>query len=107
VVLIAGGKNKGFDFAPVAGLVKERARDAVLIGELRESIARDWAGAVPCHPADSLSAAVDQARALARPGDTVLFSPGTSSFDMFSSYEERGDAFKQLIHHIQPTKNKS
>ncbi len=107
VVLIAGGKNKGFDFAPVVGLVKERARDAVLIGELRESIARDWAGAVPCHPADSLSAAVDQARALARPGDTVLFSPGTSSFDMFSSYEERGDAFKQLIHHIQPTKNKS
>ncbi|MGA0848870.1 MAG: UDP-N-acetylmuramoyl-L-alanine--D-glutamate ligase, partial [Chthoniobacterales bacterium] len=104
VVLIAGGKNKGFDFAPVADLVKERVHDAVLIGEMRESIARDWAQAVPCHPVDSLEAAVSKARVLAEPGDTVLFSPGTSSFDMFRSYEERGDAFKNLIHHIQPTK---
>jgi UDP-N-acetylmuramoylalanine--D-glutamate ligase len=103
VVLIAGGKNKGFDFAPVAELVKERAHDAVLIGELRELIAHDWVGAVPCHPVGSLEAAVEQARALARRGDTVLFSPGTSSFDMFGSYEERGDAFKQLTHQIQPT----
>ena len=107
VVLIAGGKNKGFDFAPVAGLVRERVHDAVLIGELRESIARDWSGAVSCHPVDSLAAAVDRARALARRGDTVLFSPGTSSFDMFRSYEERGDAFKQLTHHIQPTNHTS
>ena len=104
VVLIAGGKNKGFDFATVAGLVGERVHDAVLIGEMRGSIARDWGRAVPCHPLDSLEAAVDKARALARPGDTVLFSPGTSSFDMFRSYEERGDAFKNLIQHIQPTK---
>ena len=107
VVLIAGGKNKGFDFAPVAWLVQERVHDAVLIGELRESIARDWSGAVPCHAADSLEAAVDQARALARRGDTVLFSPGTSSFDMFRSYEERGDSFKQLTHQIQPTNHTS
>jgi UDP-N-acetylmuramoylalanine--D-glutamate ligase len=107
VVLIAGGKNKGFDFTPVAGLVGERAHDAVLIGELRESIARDWEGSVACHPVDSLEAAVEQARALARPGDTVLFSPGTSSFDMFRSYEERGDAFKNLSHQLQPTKHTS
>jgi UDP-N-acetylmuramoylalanine--D-glutamate ligase len=103
VVLIAGGKNKGFGFAPVAGLVKERVRDAVLIGEMRESMARDWAQATSCHPADSLDEAVAQARALARPGDTVLFSPGTSSFDMFRSYEERGNIFKQLTLKIQPT----
>lgn len=107
IVLIAGGKNKGFDFAPVAGLVRERVRDAVLIGEMRESIARDWAGATACHPVDSLEAAVEKARALARPGDTVLFSPGTSSFDMFRSYEERGEAFKKITNHIQPTKQTS
>ncbi|MEX1009941.1 MAG: UDP-N-acetylmuramoyl-L-alanine--D-glutamate ligase [Chthoniobacterales bacterium] len=104
VVLIAGGKNKGFDFAPLKDLVQARVHDAVLMGELREAIARDWAGAVPCHPVDSLVAAVGQARVLAQPGDTVLFSPGTSSFDMFGSYEERGDAFKELSHHIQTTK---
>ena len=105
VVLIAGGKNKGFDFAPVAGLVKGRVHDAVLIGEMRDSIARDWAAATACHVADSLAAAVAKAHTLARPGDTVLFSPGTSSFDMFLSYEERGDLFKQLTHQIQHTKN--
>jgi UDP-N-acetylmuramoylalanine--D-glutamate ligase len=102
VVLIAGGKNKGFDFAPVAGLVATHVREAVLIGEMRGSIARDWT--VPCHPVDSLEAAVDLASEISRPGDTVLFSPGTSSFDMFRSYEERGDLFKNLIHHIKPKK---
>ena len=100
VILIAGGKNKGFDFAPVAPLVGERVRAAVLIGEMRQSIARDWS--VPCHPVDSLEAAIAMARSLARAGDTVLFSPGTSSFDMFRSYEERGDLFRHLIHQIQP-----
>ena len=100
VILIAGGKNKGFDFAPVAALVGERVREAVLIGEMRQSIARDWS--VPCHPVDSLESAVAMARNLACAGDTVLFSPGTSSFDMFRSYEERGDLFRHLTHQIQP-----
>ena len=102
IVLVAGGKNKGFDFAPVADLVRERVHDAVLLGEMRASIARDWADAAACHPVDSLEAAVARARELARPGDTVLFSPGTSSFDMFRSYEERGDLFKQLTTQLQP-----
>ncbi len=100
VILIAGGKNKGFDFAPVASLVGARARAAVLIGEMRETIAAQWP--VPCHPVDSLAAAVETARGLARRGDTVLFSPGTSSLDMFRSYEERGDLFKNLTHQLKP-----
>ncbi len=102
IVLVAGGKNKGFDFAPLADLVRERAHDAVLIGEMRASIARDWADATACHAVDSLEAAVARARELARPGDTVLFSPGTSSFDMFASYEERGNLFKHLTTQLQP-----
>jgi UDP-N-acetylmuramoylalanine-D-glutamate ligase len=100
VVLIAGGKNKGFDFAPVAGLVAERVREAVLIGEMREAIAADWS--VPSHPVASLEEAVSLAHRLSRWGDTVLFSPGTSSFDMFRSYEERGDLFKNLTHQLKP-----
>lgn len=106
LILIAGGKNKGFDFAPLAPLVKERVREAVLIGEMRASIAKDWADAVPCRMADGLEQAVNEARAAARPGDAVLFSPGTSSFDMFRSYEERGDFFKQLTHHIKSNNHK-
>jgi UDP-N-acetylmuramoylalanine--D-glutamate ligase len=107
VVLIAGGKDKGFDFAPVADLVGERVHDAVLIGEMRDSISRDWAAATACHPVDSLEEAVGKARELARPGDTVLFSPGTSSFDMFRDYEERGEFFKQLTNHSKTTTHTS
>jgi len=104
LVLIAGGKNKGFDFAPVAELVAGHVREAVLIGEMRESIARDWT--VPCHPVAALGEAVALAHGLSRAGDTVLFSPGTSSFDMFRSYEERGDLFKTLTHQLK-TKEKN
>ena len=107
VVLIAGGKDKGFDFAPVADLVGERVHDAVLIGEMRDSISRDWAAATACHPVDSLEEAVGKARELAQPGDTVLFSPGTSSFDMFRDYEERGEFFKQLTNHSKTTTHTS
>jgi UDP-N-acetylmuramoylalanine--D-glutamate ligase len=96
LILIAGGKDKGFSFAPLADFVPRHARHAVLIGQLRESIAHDWSG-LPCHPVDSLAAAVHLARELAQPGDAVLFSPGTSSFDMFRDYEDRGDQFRQLV----------
>jgi len=108
VILIAGGKNKGFDFAPLTALVKERVQEAVLMGEMRDVIAHDWERVIPCYSVSSLEQAVHKARALARPGDTVLFSPGTSSFDMFKSYEERGELFKQFTHQIttiKPTTN--
>ena len=104
VILIAGGKNKGFDFKPLASLVKDRVTQAILIGEMRHAIAADWAGSVPCHPVDSLEEAVAKAALLAKSGDTVLFSPGTSSFDMFRSYEERGEHFKLLTRQFQITK---
>lgn len=96
VVLIAGGKDKGFDFDALLPLVKGRVRLAVLIGEMRERIARSWPG-VPCRLADSLEEAVAAAREAAQPGDTVLFSPGTSSFDMFRDYAERGLRFREAV----------
>jgi UDP-N-acetylmuramoylalanine--D-glutamate ligase len=96
LVLIAGGKDKGFEFDPIAPLVRERVRQAVLIGEMKERIARSWEG-VPCRLAATLEEAVGLARDLARPGDTVLFSPGTSSFDMFRNYGERGNRFKDAV----------
>jgi UDP-N-acetylmuramoylalanine--D-glutamate ligase len=98
VVLIAGGKDKGFNFEPLRSLVKEKVKSVVLIGEMAQRIARDWEGAVPCEMAGSLADAVERAHAAARPGDVVLFSPGTSSFDMFKSYADRGDQFRTLVH---------
>jgi UDP-N-acetylmuramoylalanine--D-glutamate ligase len=97
VILIAGGKDKGFTFEPLRPLVKEKVRSTILIGEMAKRIARDWGGAVQCDLAASLADAVERARATAKSGEVVLFSPGTSSFDMFKSYADRGDQFRALV----------
>ena len=97
VVLIAGGKDKGFDFRPLQSRVKEKARAAILIGEMAERIRQDWREATRCELAGSLPDAVERAHAIAQPGEVVLFSPGTSSFDMFKSYADRGDQFRSLV----------
>ena len=101
VVLIAGGKDKGFEFDAIAPLVHERVRSAVLIGEMKDRIANSWKS-VDCHKASSLEEAVALAAKLAGAGDVVLFSPGTSSFDMFRNYGERGERFKTLTNQLQP-----
>jgi UDP-N-acetylmuramoylalanine--D-glutamate ligase len=97
IVLIAGGKDKGFNFEPLRDLVAQKARSVVLIGEMAERICTDWSGAVPCQIAESLAQAIDRSREIAQSGDVVLFSPGTSSFDMFKSYVDRGDQFRSLV----------
>jgi len=97
VVLIAGGKDKGFTFDPLRSLVKDKVTSAVLIGEMARSIKSSWDGAVKCEIATSLANAVERAHAVAKHGDVVLFSPGTSSFDMFKSYVDRGDQFRALV----------
>jgi UDP-N-acetylmuramoylalanine--D-glutamate ligase len=97
VVLIAGGKDKGFDFQPLRPLVQEKVKSTILIGEMAERIARDWSGTVTAEIASSLADAVERARAVAKPGEVILFSPGTSSFDMFKSYADRGDQFRALV----------
>lgn len=99
LILIAGGKDKGFEFAPIAALVRERVSFAILIGEMRHRIARDWAP-VPLATVESLEEAVALAAEKAGPGSTVLLSPGTSSFDMFSSYIERGESFRRCVKEV-------
>jgi UDP-N-acetylmuramoylalanine--D-glutamate ligase len=103
VILIAGGKDKGFSFDPLRPLVKEKVRSTILIGEMAENIRRSWNGAVECEIANSLADAVERAHARAGPGEVVLFSPGTSSFDMFKSYGDRGDQFRALVRALPKT----
>jgi UDP-N-acetylmuramoylalanine--D-glutamate ligase len=102
VVLIAGGKDKGFEFGALTSLVTQKCRAAVLIGEMAERIEVLWRNVVPCERAATLAEAVTLARAQARSGDVVLLSPGTSSFDMFQSYADRGSQFCTLVHHLSP-----
>jgi UDP-N-acetylmuramoylalanine--D-glutamate ligase len=98
VILIAGGKDKGFTFETLRDLVSTRVREVVLIGEMARRIEKDWGSVVPCQLAHSLADAVERARRIAKPGEVILFSPGTSSFDMFKSYADRGDQFRALVH---------
>lgn len=102
LILIAGGKDKGFDFDTIAPLVRESVDFAILIGEMRYRIARDWEG-VALAPVDSLEEAIALAADHAISGSTVLFSPGTSSFDMFRDYIERGESFRRCVEEITST----
>jgi len=99
LILIAGGKDKGFEFAPIATLVQERVQLAILIGEMRHRIANDWKE-VPSVLVDSLEEAVQLVSKRGRPGTTVLFSPGTSSFDMFQDYVQRGETYRRLVEEL-------
>jgi UDP-N-acetylmuramoylalanine--D-glutamate ligase len=100
VVLIAGGRDKGQDFAPLAALVRRSVRQLVLIGEGAPRLAAAWPD-VPAVRAQSLAEAVDQAYRLAQPEGTVLLSPGCASFDMFRDYEDRGRKFKAEVERLK------
>jgi len=100
VVLIAGGKEKGLDYRPLAPLVAERATSVFTIGEIGGDLCDVWGGAVSCTPCAGLDEAVGAAAHAAARGQTVLFSPGTSSFDMFDGYAVRGQAFREAVSKI-------
>lgn len=93
VVLIAGGRDKGGSYEPLAAALRHRGRAAVVIGEAAALIEVAIGGVVPVRRAASMDEAVRVAADLARPGDAVLLSPACSSFDMFTDYKHRGDAF--------------
>jgi len=94
VVLIAGGRNKGLDLAPLAAVDSVRA--LIAIGEAQPELA---AATAPdrLHLADSMKEAVAIADAIAVAGDTVLLAPGCASFDLFDDYQHRGRAFTDLV----------
>ena len=100
VVLIAGGKDKGLDFAPLRELVARMTTHVLAIGQLRSHLDAAWAGSVTVESCDSLEAAVARSLVVSRPGQVVLLSPGTSSFDMFTGYEDRGERFVAAVHRL-------
>jgi UDP-N-acetylmuramoylalanine--D-glutamate ligase len=97
VTLIAGGKDKGGDYAPLAELVKQKVAHLVLIGQAAGRIAEALSPLTHTVRADSLQEAVQLAHKLTPAGGSVLFSPGCSSFDMFKNYEERGNLFARAV----------
>ncbi|HEX4353812.1 MAG TPA: UDP-N-acetylmuramoyl-L-alanine--D-glutamate ligase, partial [Polyangiales bacterium] len=98
IVLIAGGKDKGGDYATLRDRLAVSARAVVLIGEARPIIARALSGAsYPIEEASTMEAAVARAASLAESGDAVLLAPACASFDMFRSYAHRGDVFQAAV----------
>lgn len=98
-IVIAGGKDKGSDYAPLGEAFKRYAKHVVLIGkdaDLIEAAARK-AGFDRISFAGSMEKAVESAWRHAEPGDTVLLSPGCASFDMFRDFEHRGQVFKAAV----------
>ncbi|WP_432120319.1 UDP-N-acetylmuramoyl-L-alanine--D-glutamate ligase [Streptomyces sp. S1] len=111
IVWIAGGLAKGATFDELVQKSAKRLRGAVLIGAdralIREALARH-APEVPVVDLDrtdtgAMSEAVREAARLARPGDTVLLAPACASMDMFTNYNERGDAFADAVRALAAT----
>lgn len=97
-VLILGGKDKGNDYNEIADLVKEKCSGLIFLGLHNEKL-HDFFGnfGLPIVDVQSMPDAVNAAYNMAKKGETVLLSPCCASFDLFKSYEDRGDQFKECV----------
>ena len=96
IVLIAGGRNKDLDLSQMA-TEPQRMAGVVAIGDDAESIRRAFEGVCAVRDAASMDEAVTFAHGLARNGETVLLSPGCTSYDWYNNYNERGDDFQNKV----------
>ena len=98
VVLILGGKDKGNDYTPILGLVREKCSALVYLGADNSKLHAffDPLG-LPVRDTHSMADCVKACYELARPGETVLLSPCCASFDLFKNMEDRGEQFKTLV----------
>ncbi len=97
IILIAGGLDKGGDYAPLRRPLKEKVRLVILNGAAREKMRDALDGATTMALVATLRDAVEHAAREAKSGDTVLMSPACSSFDQFKDYAQRGNIFKELV----------
>lgn len=97
VILIAGGKETNLSFEALRGQVRRKVKTLILVGEAKERINRDLGDYCETFLIGTFEEAVLIAYQKSRIGDIVLLSPGCPSFDMFDSFEERGDYYKEII----------
>jgi UDP-N-acetylmuramoylalanine--D-glutamate ligase len=101
VVLILGGRNKGLDLSVLRQAADDErsaeVRGVVVIGEAADEIEKAFSSGYEVTRAHSMEGAVEAARAMSRPGDAVLLSPGCTSFDWYRSFEERGEDFRRVV----------
>ncbi len=97
VILIMGGKDTNLNYLPLKDRIKRSVKTLILVGEAKERINRDVGDFTETFLIGTFEEAVLIAYQKSRIGDTVLLSPGASSFDIFDSYVERGNYFKELV----------
>jgi UDP-N-acetylmuramoylalanine--D-glutamate ligase len=97
IILIAGGKDKGNDYTSIIPLVKEKVKNAILIGECADKFGKALDGITNVSFAQTMEEAVKMAYNISKEGDVVLLSPACASFDMFNNYEHRGLVFKNSV----------
>ena len=101
IILIAGGKDKGSSYLPLADSVKQKVKLLVLIGQAAQKIEDELGSLTETVRAPTLEQAVESAFQKSNPADTVLLSPACASFDMFENFEHRGRVFKQAVSKLQ------
>ena len=97
VIIILGGRTKGCDFSILRAPLSKKAKLAVVTGECREEIVSAIKGACDIAVIDGFEDAVLYGASVAKSGDALLLSPAATSYDAFSSFEERGEKFKELV----------
>jgi len=97
VVLLAGGQGKAADFAPLGLAAEGCVKTAILFGEDAELLDRALSGHTVTRRCADFADAVSTAAQVAQTGDTVLLAPACASFDMFKSFAERGERFRELV----------
>jgi UDP-N-acetylmuramoylalanine--D-glutamate ligase len=97
IVLLLGGRGKNAPYAPLIPLIQRSVRKVVVLGEDAKNIETQLEGSADIEVANSFEDAVQRAHAAAKSGDSVLLAPACASFDMFRSFEERGQVFKSEV----------
>ncbi|MDA1192561.1 MAG: UDP-N-acetylmuramoyl-L-alanine--D-glutamate ligase [Candidatus Poribacteria bacterium] len=100
VVLIMGGVDKGNEYDELVSLVGEKARHLTLLGPNVARLEAAFQGIVPTSRAASMREAVQLSAKIAQSGDCVLMSPGHASFDLFTDWKERGNAFREAVNEL-------
>ncbi len=97
VILLAGGKDKGLDYSAITPLLAQKARLCISFGQIAEQLEQTFSPVCQTLRVETVEEAVAAAAARAERGDVVLFSPGTSSFDQFTGYVQRGQCFRDAV----------
>ena len=101
VILIMGGKDTGLNYRPLAERIQRKVKNLILVGESKEKINRQIGDYSETFIIGTFEEAVLIAYQKSRIGDTVLLSPSCPSFDIFNSYQERGEVFENMVNQFK------